>query len=79
MVKNLTPSAEDLRDVDLILESGRSPGEENATHSSILVWRTPWTEKPCGLQSMGQQESDTTQQPNSSNNDHSIHRARNIA
>ena len=22
-----------------------------ATHSSILVWRTPWTEKPGGLQS----------------------------
>ena len=24
-----------------------------ATHSSILVWRIPWTEKPGGLQSMG--------------------------
>ena len=22
-------------------------------HSSILVWRTPWTEKPGGLQSIG--------------------------
>ena len=22
------------------------------THSSILAWRTPWTEKPGGLQSM---------------------------
>ena len=22
-----------------------------ATHSSILAWRTPWTEKPAGLQS----------------------------
>ena len=27
-------------------------GEEVATHSSILVWRIPWTEKPGGLQSM---------------------------
>ena len=26
-----------------------------ATHSSIHVWRIPWTEKPCGLQSMGSQ------------------------
>ena len=26
-----------------------------ATHSSILAWRIPWTEKPGGLQSMGQQ------------------------
>ena len=24
-----------------------------ATHSSILAWRTPWTEEPDGLQSMG--------------------------
>ena len=23
------------------------------THSSILVWRIPWTEEPRGLQSMG--------------------------
>ena len=29
--------------------------EEMATHSSILVWRIPWTEKPCGLQSIGLQ------------------------
>ena len=25
------------------------------THSSILVWRIPWTEEPSGLQSMGSQ------------------------
>ena len=35
-----------------IPESGRSPGEGMATHSSILAWRTPWTEKLVGLQSM---------------------------
>ena len=30
------------------------PLEEGmATHSSILAWRTPWTEEPGGLQSMG--------------------------
>ena len=29
--------------------------EEMATHSSILAWRTPWTEKPSGLQSTGLQ------------------------
>ena len=27
--------------------------EEMATHSSILVWRIPWTEEPGRLQSMG--------------------------
>ena len=30
------------------------PLEEGmATHSSILAWRIPWTEKPGGLESMG--------------------------
>ena len=32
-----------------LLETGK------ATHSSILVWRIPWTEEPGGLQSMGSQ------------------------
>ena len=27
--------------------------EEMATHSSILAWDFPWTEKPGGLQSTG--------------------------
>ena len=27
--------------------------KEKATHSSILVWESPWTEKSGGLQSMG--------------------------
>ena len=31
-----------------------------ATHSSILAWRTPWTEEPGKLQS-GVAELDTTQ------------------
>ena len=34
--------------------------KEMATDSSILAWRTPWTEEPGGLQSMGSQEVDTT-------------------
>ena len=33
-----------------------------ATHSSILARRIPRTEEPGGLQSMGMQESDTTEQ-----------------
>ena len=35
--------------------------KETITHSSILAWRIPWTEEPCGLQSMGSQESDMTE------------------
>ena len=47
-------------------DSGRSPGQEDllekkmATHSSILAWRSPWTEEPGRLQSMESQESDIT-------------------
>ena len=39
----------------------RSLGREDpleqrmATHSSVLDWRTPWTEEPHGLESMGPQ------------------------
>ena len=29
-----------------------------ATHSSILVWRTPWTEEPGGISSMGSQKTE---------------------
>ena len=29
--------------------------KEMATHSSILVWKTPWMEEPGKLQSMGLQ------------------------
>ena len=56
--KNQPASTEDLRDVGSIPGSGRSPGEGNGNplmHSSILVWRIPWTEEPGGLQSMGLQ------------------------
>ena len=31
-----------------------------ATHSSILAWRIPWTEKPGGLWSVGHKELDMT-------------------
>ena len=59
-VKNLLADSGDPGDPDSIPESGRSPREGMATHSSILAWETPWTEEPGGLQSMGSQESDTT-------------------
>ena len=51
-LKNLPANA---GDVGSIPESGRSPGEEMATHSSILAWEVPWTEESSGLQSMGSQ------------------------
>ena len=36
--------------------------KEMTNHSSIPAWRIPWTEEPARLQSMGSQESDTTDQ-----------------
>ena len=33
-----------------------------APHSSTLAWKIPWTEEPGKLQSMGREESDTTEQ-----------------
>ena len=32
-----------------------------APRSRILAWRIPWTEEPCGLQSWGREELDTTE------------------
>ena len=67
MVKNQPANA---GDADSIPGSGRSLGreypweKEMATHSSILAWRIPWTEEPGELQSMGSQESDTTERLN---------------
>ena len=52
MVKNLPAIAGDMGS---IRRSRRSSGEEMATHSGILAWRIPWTEKPTGLQSIGWQ------------------------
>ena len=42
-------------DMDSVPESGRSPRERKATHSSMLTWRIPWTEEPGRLQSIGLQ------------------------
>ena len=59
MVKN--PPA--IRETWVLPLSWEDPLEEGmTTHSSILVWRIPWTEEPGGLQSMGHKESDTTEQ-----------------
>ena len=53
VVKNLSVNAEDIRNTGLIPGLGRSPGEGMVTHSSILSWRTPLTEKLGRLWSIG--------------------------
>ena len=55
VVKNPPVKVGDSRDTGLIPGLGRAPGVGNAIHSSILVWKIPWTEEPCGLQFMGPQ------------------------
>ena len=48
-------NAGDIRDVDS-MPGQEDPLEEGmATHSSVFVWRLPWTEEPGGLQSTGLQ------------------------
>ena len=42
-------------DLESIPGSGDPLEKEMATHSNILAWRIPWTEKPGGLQSMASQ------------------------
>ena len=52
LVKNTPANA---REVGSVL-SGEDPLEkEMASYSSHLAWRTPWTEEPGRLQSMGPQ------------------------
>ena len=53
VVKNLPANAGNIRDAGWIRGSGRSPGEEMATHSSIHSWKILWSETPGRLQSMG--------------------------
>ena len=46
MVKNLTANAGNEGDTGSVPRLGRSPGEDAATHTSILAWGIPWTEEP---------------------------------
>ena len=55
VAKNPPVNAGDIRNVGSI-PGLEDPLEEGmATHSSILAWRSPWTEESGGLQSMGSQ------------------------
>ena len=58
MVKNL-PAMQGTQVQSLGQEDPLEKGM--ATHSSILAWRIPWTEKPGGLQSMGFQRVEATE------------------
>ena len=51
-IKKLLVNAGDTGDLGSIPGPGRSPGGGRGNHSSILIWRIPWTEEPGGLQSI---------------------------
>ena len=53
MVKNL-PAVQETQVRSLGWEDPLEKGM--TTHSSVLDWRSPWTEEPGGLQSMGLQK-----------------------
>ena len=52
MVKNLCA----MQETQVHSLGAEDPLEKGMTaHSNVLAWRIPWTEEPCGLQSMGSQ------------------------
>ena len=55
VVKNMPVKAGNVRDVGWSLGQEDSLEEGMATHFSILAWKTPRTEDPGGLQSIGTQ------------------------
>ena len=59
MVKNPPANAGDM---GLIPRSGRSPGEQNASHSSVLARESPGQRSLAGYSPWGCKESDTTKQ-----------------
>ena len=55
VVKN-PPAMQEIEEILAQSLGWKDPLEEGmAIHSSILVWRIPWTEEPGGLQSIGTQ------------------------
>ena len=53
MVKNL-PAMQEPQKMQIQSPGKEVPPEKGMmTHSSILAWRIPWTEKPSGSQSTG--------------------------
>ena len=54
-VKN-PPTMQETQEMRVCSLGQEDPLEEGTvTHSSVLAWRTPWTEEPGGLQSMESQ------------------------
>ena len=61
MIKNPPVNAGDLRHAALIPSLGDPLEEGMATYSSILAWRSPWTEECGGYSPELHKEVDTTE------------------
>ena len=61
MVKNLPANAGDAREAGSICRSGRFHEVGSGNHSSILAWKTPWTEEPGGCSPWSCKELDMTE------------------
>ena len=56
LVAHKVKSLPEMRETQVQSLGGEKPLEkEMETHSSVLAWRSPWTEDPGRLQSMGSQ------------------------
>ena len=55
LVKNVSTSVGDAREVDSTSGLGGSPRVGSGNHSNILAWKISWNVEPGGLQSMGLQ------------------------
>ena len=61
MVKNPPANAGDTRDMGSIPGLEDLLEEDMATHSTLLLWRIPWTESLAGYSPQGCKELDTTE------------------
>ena len=52
IIKNSPANVGDTEDAESIRVI-TIPWRRRATHFSVLAWKSPWTEEPGGLQSMG--------------------------
>ena len=61
MIKNLSASAGEIRDLGSVPGSGRSPGGGTGNRLHYFCLENPMDRETCGLESIGLQESNRTE------------------
>ena len=72
MVKSLAANAGGVRVPHSIPRSGRSHEEEMATQSSVLAYKTSWTEVPADYSPWGHKEMDMTEHKHTHTHTHKL-------